>query len=145
MEEAIDWSDPDSVAIAENMDSTIEGRTKVHRLVSTDRSLYDAFAYVNRIPEKPNTEEGSEDFAGRIFSRLANQEGRIQLKLPPGMNRQAYEGYKIFMQYDGKTKVGNCAACHTPENFADGKTHVVNSGAKAVRTPSLRNLSLIHI
>jgi mono/diheme cytochrome c family protein len=118
----------------------------VHRLTSTNRSKYDAFAYVNRIPEKPYDDETAEDFAGRIMGRLANLEGRILLKAPKGMDQLAYNGFKTFLRYEGKESVGNCAACHTPAGFSDGKSHAVTIGSDqaakpiASPTPSLRNL-----
>ena len=100
--------------------NTIEKKTKIHRLASTRRSVFDAFVYINRIPEVPYADESPEDFSGRIFGRLANQEGRILLKSPPGMSNLAYEGLKTFIRYEGDQRVGNCAACHT--QTADGKS-----------------------
>ena len=67
-------------------DKSIEKKTKIHRLSTTKRAVYDAFAYVNRIPEQAEKEESPQDFAGRIFSRLANQEGRVLIKLPQGLS-----------------------------------------------------------
>ena len=121
---------------------TPETKPKVHRLVSARRAIYDAFVYVNRIPEKPEEGEAPIDLAGRIFGRLANQEGRVLLKLPAGMDRDSYLAFKTFFRYEGKKQVGNCAACHSPEEFADSKTHVGTKGGEAVATPSLRNLNL---
>ncbi len=121
-------------------ETSIEEKTKIHRLATTRRAAYDAFAYVNRIPEKPEKGETADDLSGRIFSRLANQEGRILLKLPPGMDRQAYLGFKTFLRYEGTAHVGNCAACHTLPELTDLKSHVVTQGGSAKPTPSLRNL-----
>ena len=121
---------------------TPETTPKVHRLVSAKRAIYDAFVYVNRIPEKPEEGETPEDIAGRIFGRLANQEGRVLLKLPGGRDRNSYLAFKTFFRYEGKKQVGNCGACHSPAEFADSKAHVVTRGGKAVPTPSLRNLDL---
>jgi len=118
---------------------TVEEKTKIHRLATTRRSVFDAFSYMNRLPEKPYEEETADDFSGRIFGRLANQEGRVLLKAPPGMNDQAYPGFKIFLGYEGTTSVGNCAACHSLHDFTDGKSHVVQHGQTAKPTPSLRN------
>ena len=78
--------------------------------------------------------------AGRILGRLANQEGRILLKLPAGMKRDSYLGLKTFLRYEGQAKVGNCVACHAPADFTDLKTHVVTKGGSPKPTPSLRNL-----
>lgn len=117
----------------------MEAETQIHRLATTKRSVFDAFSYVNRIPDKSYDEETPEDFAGRIFSRLANQEGRILLKAPPGMDRPAYEGFKTFLRYEGTASVGNCSACHTLPDFRDGKSHIVTKAGEASLTPSLRN------
>ena len=123
-----------------NPDS-IEEKTKIHRLATTKRAVYDAFTYLNRIPEK--AEEGEEilDFTARVYSRLANQEGRILIKLPPGMNREAYLGYKTFLSTDAKVSNGNCVACHAHEKFTDLKNHALSEGGKAMPTPSLRNMN----
>ena len=103
-------------------------------------SVFDAFTYVNRIPERAEKGESASDVSGRILGRLANQEGRILLKLPPGMSRESYLAFKTFFRYEGKAKVGNCAACHTLAEFTDLKSHVVTKGGTAIPTPSLRNL-----
>ncbi|PHQ34900.1 hypothetical protein [Rhodopirellula bahusiensis] len=117
----------------------IETKTRIHRLATTKRSVFDAFSYVNRIPDQSYDEETPEDFAARIFSRLANQEGRILLKAPPGMDRPAYEGFKTFLRYEGAASVGNCAACHTLPDFRDGRSHIVTKAEEAMLTPSLRD------
>jgi outer membrane protein assembly factor BamB len=121
--------------------TSIEEKTRIHRLATTKRSTFDAFSYVNRIPEKPYDDETADDFAGRIVGRLANQEGRVLLKAPVGMHRLAYDGLKTFLRYEGAASVGNCAACHAPADFTDGKSHVVSKGGIAKPTPSLRNLA----
>ena len=41
---------------------SIEERTKIHRLSTTKRAVYDAFAYVNRIPEQAEKGESPQDF-----------------------------------------------------------------------------------
>ncbi|MCH8046629.1 MAG: hypothetical protein IID44_23245 [Planctomycetes bacterium] len=128
------------VAKTQKRRKSIEERTKIHRLSTSKRAAYDAFVYVNRIPERAEEGESAEDVAGRIFGRLENQEGRVLLKLPGGMNRQSYLGFKTFLRYEGKAKVGNCAACHAPAEFTDLKTHVVTKGGSPKPTPSLRNL-----
>lgn len=97
---------------------SMEKKTGVHRLDNERRSPFDAFVYVNRIPDKPREAESAKDFAGRIHGRLANQEGRVQLKLPPGMNGAAYDGFKTFLGSEGNAMVTNCAACHSSPEFA---------------------------
>jgi hypothetical protein len=116
-----------------------EAVTKVHRLASPQRAPFDAFVYVNRIPEAAEADETAADFAGRIFGRLANQEGRILLKVPPGMDRRAYLGFKTFLGSEGDEQVQNCVSCHAPPAFTDGQLHVVSEGGTPVVTPSLRN------
>ncbi len=128
------------VTTTKKTEKSIEEKTRIHRLSTSKRAAYDAFVYVNRIPEKAAKGESPIDLAGRIFGRLANQEGRILLKLPAGMNREAYLGYKLFLRYEGKASVGNCAACHAPAEFTDLKTHVVTKGGSQKPTPSLRNM-----
>ena len=122
-------------------DKSIEKKTKIHRLSTTMRTPYDAFVYVNRIPAKADESESPTDFSGRIFSRLANQEGRILIKLPQGMTREAYLGYKIFLSTDAKVSNGNCVVCHAPEKFTDFKLHTLNVDSPPRPTPSLRNLA----
>jgi hypothetical protein len=97
---------------------SLEEKTGIHRLDSSLRSPFDAFVYVNRIPDKSRKGETPHQFAGRIHGRLANQEGRVLLKLPPGMDRSAYNGFKTFLGSEGDAKVTNCAACHSSPGFA---------------------------
>lgn len=134
-----------AVLAQENVSATgehksVEKQTKVHRLSSNKRAIYDGFVYLNRIPEKAQEGESASDVAGRIFGRLANQEGRVLLKLPAGMTRESYLGFTTFLQYEGTTSVGNCVACHAPAEFSDLKKHVVTKGGAPTPTPSLRNL-----
>ena len=70
-------------------EKSIEQQTKIHRLNTKERAPYDAFIYVNRIPAKADKGEELLDFTARIYSRLANQEGSILIKLPQGMTREA--------------------------------------------------------
>ena len=130
-----------TLAAAEKPDS-IEAKTKIHRLESRQRSAFDAFVYVNRIPDKPEDGELPEDYAGRVYGRLANQEGRILLKLPPTMNHRSYFGFKTFLGSEGDVNVANCVSCHSPAGFTDGKSHMATSGGATKPTPSLRNLKL---
>ena len=121
--------------------TSIEENTKIHRLATTNGSVYDAFVYLNRIPDKVDEDEEILDFTARVYSLLANQEGRVLIKLPKGMNREAYLGYKTFLSTDAKVSNGNCVVCHAPEKFTDLKKHVLSEGAKALPTPSLRNMN----
>ena len=122
-------------------EKSIEQQTKIHRLNTKERAPYDAFIYVNRIPAKADEDEEIFDFTARVYSRLANQEGRILVKLPQGMTREAYLGYKTFLSTDAKVSNGNCVVCHAPEKFTDLKNHVLSEGGEALPTPSLRNMN----
>ena len=119
---------------------SIEEKVGVHRLSTTMRAPYDAFVYVNRIPDKSGEGESSRDFAGRIFGRLANQEGRVLVKLPKGMDRLSYLGFKTFLRSEEKAGAGNCVACHLPSGFSDFKKYVVVPGGPGKSAPSLRNM-----
>jgi hypothetical protein len=116
-------------------DKTVEEELHIHRLKAGTTSPYDAFTYLNRVADKPTTGETPVEYAGNvIFSRLANTEGRIQLKVVKGFQRPEYLGYKSFMRAWEETEgtaVGNCVVCHTPSTFG---------GTDAKPAPPLRNL-----
>ena len=89
-----------------------EKQMKIHRLETTKRSRFDAFAYLNRIPVECEIDETPDELSGRILGRLANQEGRVLVKLPSGMNRDAYQGFKIALDSGQALHAGNCFTCH---------------------------------
>ena len=122
-------------------EKSIDQKTKIHRLDTQERAPYDAFTYLNRIPAKADEGEDILDFTARVYSRLANQEGRILIKLPQGMTREAYLGYKIFLSTDAKVSNGNCVTCHAPDKFTDFKLHKLNVDSPPRPPPSLRNLT----
>ena len=129
-----------SPTINAQANESVETQTKVHRLTTAETSPYDAFAYLNRLNTGLSDDESPKDFAGRLFGRLANQEGRILLKLPTGFSPSAYDGLKIFYRTYGASKAGNCVACHVPPTFTDNSTRIVDGTKQALVTPSLRNL-----
>ncbi len=96
------------------------------------KTTFDAFAYVNRIPTFPGKDESQDSLAQRILSRLANQEGRILVKLPPEMNHYTYNGFKLAVEGVNSTTSGRCIGCHQLPGFA-GKSNVGDD------VPSLRN------
>ena len=114
---------------------TVEEELHVHRLKSGETAAYDAFAYLNRVPLAPTEGETVVEYAGNvIFSRLANIEGRIQLKVVKGFDMPEYLGYKSYLRAwpdEEGVAVGNCVVCHTPPKFG---------GTDAKPAPSLRNL-----
>lgn len=122
----------------------LEKAIGIHRYNERGFSIFDAFSHVNRVPSGPMGEFPEEpiDTAGRILGRLANQEGRVQIKLPEGMTKDDYFALKTFFSSDSfyYRKSGNCGACHGAGSFDDGRTHVVKKGGSPVKTPTLRNL-----
>ena len=103
----------------------------IHRLDTGRRSTFDAFAYVNRIPIEPDEDESQAILSGRIASRLANQEGRVLIKLPPDMNHYTYYGFRLAAASTASSATGKCVGCHSLPSFGRA------SSDPAV--PSLRN------
>ena len=116
---------------AENLPT--EKKMQIHRLETKKRSRFDAFAYLNRIPLERESDETPDDLSGRILGRLANQEGRVLVKLPPGVNRTAYQGFKIALDSGPALHAGNCFSCHQLPNSS--------LTTSTPPTPSLRNAS----
>jgi len=130
--------------ITPSQGQTPEEEFGVHRLESEATAPYDAVAYLNRIPLEPGEGETAVQYAGNvIYSRLANLEGRVEVKILEGFDRDAYFGYKSFMRAwpDPGNGIGSCVVCHTPGNFTDSAEHVVDETGEAKMTPSLRNLN----
>jgi hypothetical protein len=123
---------------------TVEEELHVHRLKSGSTSPYDAFAYSNRVAGAPEDGQTPVEYAGNIiFSRLANIEGRIQLKVVKGFDRAEYLGYKSFLRAWPESEgiaVGNCVVCHIPPTFSNSATYVVDESGEAKAAPTLRNL-----
>jgi len=125
-------------ALAQNPEEDLS----IHRLAAETTSPYDAIAYLNRIPLEPSEGQTPVQYAGAvIYSRLSNIEGRVQVKILEGFDRDAYFGYKSFMRAwpDPGQGIGNCVSCHTPANFTDDAKHIVDDSGEAKITPSLRN------
>ncbi len=128
---------------AQAQEKSVEEELAIHRLETETTAPYDAFAYLNRIPTELVEGQDAVQMGNMIiYSRLANQEGRVELKLVKGFNRSAYLGFKTFMQVwaEEGVAVGNCVVCHTPPTFTDGKQYIVDESGVAKITPSLRNL-----
>ncbi|MED5286133.1 MAG: sulfatase-like hydrolase/transferase [Planctomycetota bacterium] len=127
--DAHDWSSDLPIPGAE-----ASSTPKVHRLETTFRSPFDAFLYVNRIPTELEQGESPAELAGRILGRLANQEGRVLVKLPPRMNRVGYEGFKFVLEESAAESIRGCLQCHSlPKLGRLDSTPPI---------PSLRNRSL---
>jgi cytochrome c peroxidase len=102
----------------------------VRTLKTTRTAPWDAFAAMNRINPGPNEGETPYHYAGRVFGRLGNLEGRLQIKLVDGFDVLAYRGFKIFFRTNGEASVGHCVSCHVPPNFTDFRFH--NTGISQV-------------
>ena len=127
--DAHDWSSDLPIPGAE-----ASSTPKVHRLETTFRSPFDAFLYVNRIPTELEQGESPADLAGRILGRLANQEGRVLVKLPPKMDLMGYEGFKFVLEESAAESIRGCLQCHSlPKLGRVDSTPPI---------PSLRNRSL---
>ncbi len=90
----------------------------INQLDAERQTTFDAFAYVNRIPVLPNEGESQESLSHRVLSRLANQEGRVLVKLPPEMNRYTYRGFKLAVESADSSSAGRCIRCHHLPDFA---------------------------
>ena len=127
--DAHDWSSDLPIPGAE-----ASSTPKVHRLETTFRSPFDAFLYVNRIPTELEQGESPAELAGRILGRLANQEGRVLVKLPPKMDLMGYEGFKFVLEESAAESIRGCLQCHSlPKLGRVDSTPPI---------PSLRNRSL---
>lgn len=118
----------------EALDAVIESITDYLGTVVTRRaSAYDAIMFLNRIQEGLAGEEDTpQELSGRMFGRIANEEGRVLIKFPAVYDEDAYQGLKTFMRVtptwsssiEGEeTNIGNCIACHVPPRFTDHKFH----------------------
>lgn len=141
LREAFDWSS-DAAMLGENETT----KTRVHRLKSSFRSPFDAFLYVNRIPANPEPGESQDDLAGRILGRLANQEGRVLIKLPPGMNRLAYEGFKVALSGESHEDFRSAAIAKTIRKQSatetqEGLRHQTHSCFACHHLPDLGSMS----
>ena len=92
-------------------------------IVSEQTARWDAFAEMNRIPLGPSRDEEPKDYAGRVYGRVGNQEGRVLIKRPIGFSKLAYAGFKTFFAVEGESSVGNCVSCHVPPRFSDFEFH----------------------
>ena len=127
--DAYDWSSDLPIPGAE-----ASSAPKIHRLETTFRSPFDAFLYVNRIPTELEQGESPAELAGRILGRLANQEGRVLVKLPPKMDLMGYEGFKFVLEESAAESIRGCLQCHSlPKLGRLDSTPPI---------PSLRNRSL---
>jgi cytochrome c peroxidase len=107
----------------------------VREILAERTSRWDAFADINRIPAALSAGELPKHYGGRIYGRIGNQEGRLEIKRPLGFGAAAYEGFKTFFRVDGAASVGNCVACHVPPTFSDGRFH--NAGISQLEYEAL--------
>lgn len=96
-------------------------------------SPYDALTYLNRFNEGLSGEgDTPEALSGRIFGRIANQEGRVLIRFPNVYDEEAYQGLKTFFRViptwsssvvGMEENIGNCIVCHVPPKFTDEQFH----------------------
>lgn len=112
----------------------IESLVDYLKVVKThNTAAYDAMVYLNRFNEGLLGEgDTPQELSGRIFGRIANQEGRVLIRFPNVYNEETYQGLKTFYRvsptWSGSVEgmeenIGNCIACHVPPSFTDGKFH----------------------
>lgn len=96
-------------------------------LNSKQNSPYDRFARANGLELSPTVSQlggkSGNAFARQTLVKLADLEAKGTLKLTRDFDREALEGFKIFLRTEGKTSVGNCVACHRPPLFMDFSFH----------------------
>ncbi len=119
------WAvDVESIDREDALDLVVDSLVEyLSEIVTLQTSRWDAFGELNRIPLRPGRGESPKEYAGRIYGRLTNQEGRILIKRPEGFSPAAYEGFKTFFRVEGEASVGNCVTCHTPPFFTDFSFH----------------------
>lgn len=117
-------ADIETLSEKEVVDLTVRALTQYTGEIQSARTAtWDAFADQNRIPLGPARDEDPKHYAGRIYGRLTNQEGRVLIKRPVGFSEEAYQGFKTFFRVEGNASVGNCVSCHVPPDFTDGLFH----------------------
>ena len=117
------------------LQAVIDSITDYLSTVTTNNSsAYDAVMQQNRLPEGLAGEGDTPmDYFGRLFmSRIANEEGRVQMRFVADYNEDEYQGFKSFFRMGTtwssstngeENSIGNCIACHIPPKFTDGKFH----------------------
>lgn len=90
---------------------------------SKQDSPYDRFVKLNGLDAAPAVGESAKAFAARTLARLADLEAKNSLKFGNGFNREALNGFRIFLRTEGAASVGNCVACHAPPLFTDNSFH----------------------
>ena len=144
------------IKVAQRQSKESSGTAKLNTVFTEHTSAFDAMLYLNRIDEGLDPEGDSpQQLSGRVYSRLANQEGRVLIRFPNIYNEEAYQGFKTFYRViptwgSGSTtsteeNIGNCIACHIPPDLTDGKLHNLlipqeanDKRVDAVETPGLR-------
>ena len=132
--EAVKGIDLLSVTADDAFDLIIASLIEYLETIQTHNTApWDALAFLNRFNEGLAGEDDTpQDLSGRIFGRIANQEGRVLIRFPNIYNEDAYQGMKTFMRIEPtwsssvegmEENVGNCIACHIPPKFTDGKFH----------------------
>ena len=73
--------------------TSIEEKTKIHRLATTKRAIYDAFAYMNRIPEKAEEEMNRRKILGNLLTQLPSP---LKYLIQRAGGNAVSLGYRLF-------------------------------------------------
>ncbi len=95
----------------------------VRTLKSARTSPYDEFLRANQLDAAPAAGEGPQMYGARLLAEIDRRDGLGALRLVPGFDGDAVNGYRMFLRTDGGERVGNCVACHVPPNFTDRNFH----------------------
>ena len=102
-------------------------------ITSTKTSSYDSMTFLNRFNDNMGANNDTpQALSGRLYGRIANEEGRVQIRFSNIFEEEAYQGFKTFIRVEPtfsssveglEENLGNCLACHVTPKFSDGKFH----------------------
>jgi len=97
-----------------------------------DGSPFDAFLERNSIPRAPRSTQSALAYSRDVRDRLARRarlivrDGPHRFALhdqPFAFGRKERRGLQIFLREHGRSRVGNCVACHPLPTFTDFRAH----------------------
>jgi len=116
--------DPRKLSREEVVDLVASAISGYMRMLKSARtSAYDKFIQANGLENGPGQGESPQAFARRVLARIADLEGKGELKTHAGFGPEALAGMKIFFRTEGTAAIGNCISCHAPPLFTDSSFH----------------------